>query len=190
MTRFKKKLTHPDRNRETALGGLLSDILCKTLGLDIMLLGSGSVRTEQLGPIVLYSDLCECFPYDDAVYLLKITGEQFKQMIMYMVRDEVWEGVHCEFYQLSSGLRIEYDKANHSFDRFDFKGEAVENGRIYKVGLQKYHYINFEEFFNIPFDEIAQNGAPVVVSTSCCSVFDEYLSNHRILTVRSRAGWL
>ncbi len=181
VTRLKKKLTHPDRNRETALGGLLSDILCKNLGLDIMLLGSGSVRTEQLGPIVLYSDLCECFPYDDSVYLLKVTGEQFKRMIGYMVRDEVWEGVHSEFYQLSTGLRIEYDKATHSFNRFDFNGEAIDDSRIYKVGLQKYHYINFEEFFNIPFAEVSANGAPVVVSTSCCSIFDEYLSCHQNL---------
>ncbi len=181
VTRLKKKLTHPDRNRETALGGLLSDILRKNLGLDIMLLGSGSVRTEQLGPIVLFSDLCECFPYDDSVYMLKVTGGQLKRMLAYMVRDEVWEGVHCEFYQLSSGLRVEYDKKTHSFNRFDFNGEPVEDDKIYKVGLQKYHYINFEEFFNVSFDEISANGTPVVVSTSCCSIFDEYLSNHQNL---------
>ena len=181
VTRLKKKLTHPDRNRETALGGLLSDILRKNLGLDIMLLGSGSVRTEQLGPIVLFSDLCECFPYDDSVYMLKVTGGQLKRMLAYMVRDEVWEGVHCEFYQLSSGLRVEYDKKTHSFNRFDFNGEPVEDDKIYMVGLQKYHYINFEEFFNVSFDEISANGTPVVVSTSCCSIFDEYLSNHQNL---------
>lgn len=181
VTRFKKKLTHPDRNRETALGGLLSDILRKSLGLDIMLLGSGSVRTEQLGPIVLFSDLCECFPYDDAVYMLKVTGEQLKRMLAYMVRDEVWEGVHCEFYQLSSGLRVVYDRKTHSFDRFDFNGEPIEEEKIYKVGLQKYHYINFEEFFSVPFDEISANGTPVVVSTSCRSVFDEQLSSNQNL---------
>ncbi len=181
VTRFKKKLTHPDRNRETELGGLLSEIMRETLGLDIMLLGSGSVRTEQLGPIVLYADLCECFPYDDAVYMVKATGEQFKRMIKYMVRDEVWEGVHSEFYQLSSGLRIEYDRATHEYSRFDFHGEPIDDGKLYKIGLQKFHYINFEEFFNVPFDEVAANGKPVVVSTSCSSIFDEYLSTHQNL---------
>lgn len=181
VTRFKKKLTHPERTQETALGGLFSDIMRESLGLDIMLLGSGSVRSTQLGPIVLFSDLCECFPYDDAAYMVKVTGAQFKHMIEYMIRDEVWEGAHCEFYQLSTGLRVEYDRATHTFTRFDFNGEPIDDNKLYKIGLQQFHYNNLDDFFNIPFDEIKANGAPVMVSTSCRSIFDEYLSSHQNL---------
>ena len=54
VTRFRRELTHPDRNRETELGGLFSDIFKEMLDLDIMLLGSGSIRAEKLGPLVLY----------------------------------------------------------------------------------------------------------------------------------------
>ena len=64
-----------------------------------MLLGSGSVRTEELGPIVMLGTLTECFPYDDPVYMVNVTGRQLKDMLKYMMRDEVWQGVHCEFYQ-------------------------------------------------------------------------------------------
>ncbi len=181
ITRLKKQLTHPNRNQETALGGLLSDIMCKSLGLDIMLLGSGSVRSTELGPIVLYSDLCECFPYDDASYMLQVTGAQFKHMIKYMVRDEVWEGIHNEFYQLSSGMRVVYDRATHEFLRFDLNGKPVEDEKIYKIGLQQFHFNNLEEFFNISFDEVSKNAKPVVVATSCLGIFDEYLSNHQNL---------
>lgn len=181
ITRMKKQLTHPSRNQETALGGLLSDIMCESLGLDVMLLGSGSVRSTELGPIVLYSDLCECFPYDDASYMLQVTGAQFKRMIKYMVRDEVWEGVHNEFYQFSSGMRVVYDRATHEFLKFDLKGKPVEDDKIYKIGLQQFHFNNLEDFFNISFDEISENAKPVVVATSCLGIFDEYMSNHQNL---------
>lgn len=181
ITRMKKQLTHPNRNQETALGGLLSDIMCESLGLDVMLLGSGSVRSTELGPIVLYSDLCECFPYDDASYMLQVTGAQFKRMIKYMVRDEVWEGIHNEFYQLSSGMRVVYDRATHEFLKFDLKGKPVEDDKIYKIGLQQFHFNNLEDFFNISFDEISENAKPVVVATSCLGIFDEYMSNHQNL---------
>lgn len=181
ITRMKKQLTHPSRNQETALGGLLSDIMCESLGLDVMLLGSGSVRSTELGPIVLYSDLCECFPYDDASYMLQVTGAQFKRMIKYMVRDEVWEGIHNEFYQFSSGMRVVYDRATHEFLKFDLKGKPVEDDKIYKIGLQQFHFNNLEDFFNISFDEISENAKPVVVATSCLGIFDEYMSNHQNL---------
>ena len=181
ITRFKKQLTHPERTKETALGGLFSDIMRESLGLDIMLLGSGSVRSTELGPIVLYSDLCECFPYDDSAYMIKVTGAQFKRMIKHMVRDGVWAGEHCEFYQLSSGLRVTYDRATHEYIRFDFHGEPIDDNKIYKVGLQQFHFNNLEDFFNISLDEISENGKPVVISTSCRSIFDEYLSNHQNL---------
>lgn len=181
VTRLKKRLTHPTRIQETALGGLLSDIMCECLGLDIMLLGSGSVRSDELGPIVLYSDLCECFPYDDAAYMIKVTGEQFKRMIKFMVRDEVWDGAHCEFYQLSSGMRVVYDRASHEFQKFDYKGKPIEDDKIYRVGLQQFHFNNLEDFFNISLEEIFENGKPVVVATSCLGIFDEYLSNHQNL---------
>ncbi len=181
VTRFRKTLTHPCRTQETALGGLFADIMRESLGLDIMLLGSGSVRSTQLGPIVLFSDLCECFPYDDSVYMLKVTGVQLKRMIEYMIRDEVWEGAHCEFYQLSTGVRVEYDRATHTFSRFDFNGEPVDDQKVYKIGLQQFHINNFEEFFSISLEEVSQNGKPLVVSTSCTSIFDEYLSTHQNL---------
>ena len=52
LTRFVRELTHPTRIRETELGDLFSDVLRDALGVDIFLLGSGSIRTDRLGPIV------------------------------------------------------------------------------------------------------------------------------------------
>jgi len=181
VTHLKRRLTHPSRYCETELGGLFADILRETMNLDVMLLASGSVRNPELGPTVLFCDLCECFPYDDSLYMLKVTGAQFKQMITFMLRDEVWEGSHCEFYQLSAGMRVVWDCNTHHFLDFSFRGLPVEDGKIYTIGLQHYHYSGFEEFFNIPLEEVTKNGKPKVISTSTRTVLDEYLSVHQNL---------
>ena len=178
VTRFARKLTHPCRTQETALGGVLSDALRESLGLDIMLLGSGSVRTEAMGPIVMYSDIIEGFPYDDAIYMLRVTGAQLRRMLLYMVRDEVWEGVHCEFYQLSDGMHAVYSQKDHAFTEFTYEGKPIDDNQVFRLGLQHFHFNNFEDVFNVPMSEIEQNGKPRIVATSCRDVIEEYLSSH------------
>ena len=179
VTRFSKKLTHPERTRETELGDLFADILKKSLNVDVMLLGSGSIRCEELGPIVLFSDLVTAFPYDDEVYMLTVTGEQLKKMIKYMVRDEVWEGAHCEFYQFSEGMQVIYSRASHEFITFTLNGIAVEDNRNYTMALQRFHYLNTLIGFGIPLDELTQIHKARIVATSCREILDEYLSSHQ-----------
>ena len=179
VTRFNKKLTHPERTRETELGDLFADILKKSLNIDIMLLGSGSIRCEELGPIVLYSDLVTAFPYDDEVYMLTVTGAQLKSMIKYMLRDEVWEGAHCEFYQFSVGMQVIYSRETHDFITFSLNGIPVEDNRTYSIALQRFHYLNTQIGFGIPLEEITQLHKPRIVATSCREILDEYLSSHQ-----------
>ena len=179
VTRLKRKLTHPSWYQETELGGLLADILQKSLRLDMMLVGSGSIRVSEFGPIVLFSNLTECLPYDDSAIALWVTGKQLKKMILYMLRDEVWDGSHCEFFQFSEGVKIIYNRQNHDFKEFSLNGDPIEDSKIYKIGLQYYFYLNMKDFFSVSHDEIEQNGKPRRVATSCREVLDEYLSCHQ-----------
>ncbi|MDO4500510.1 MAG: bifunctional UDP-sugar hydrolase/5'-nucleotidase, partial [Erysipelotrichaceae bacterium] len=181
ITRFETVLTHPNRNQETALGNLVSDILQESLGVDIFLMGSGSIRNESLGPIVMYQNLMECFPYDDPIYLLMVKGEQLKSMIRHMLRDEVWKGVHCEFYQFSKGLEVEYDVKTHEFLKFNFQGKPVEDSQLLSLGIQEFHYKNFDEFFDYPLSQISKNRKVRAISTSYLEILDEYMSNHQRL---------
>lgn len=100
-------------------------------------------------------------------------------MISYMLRDEVWDGAHCDFFQFSEGVRVVYDRACHSFKEFSLNGEAIEENRIYKIGLQYYFYLNMEEFFSVSHEDVAPNGKPRRIATSCREVLDEYLSTHQ-----------
>ena len=183
VTRFARKLTHPCRTQETELGDLFAEIMRESLHLDIMLLGSGSIRNTELGPIVLLSDLVECFPYDDAIHMVKLSGAQLKRMIAYMLRDEVWEGAHCEFYQFSKGLRVTYDRKTHEFLAFSLNGEPVGEETLYNVGVQHFTFNNLEIAFNITQEEIGRNGDVRIVATSCRDVLDEYLSEHQHLNL-------
>ncbi len=177
ITRFVRQLTHPDRFRETELGDLFSDVLCDALGVDVFLLGSGSIRNEQLGPVVTKGDLRECFPYDDAVHMIYVTGAQLKHMLLRMLRDEAFRGDHTEFYQLSRGLVVEYDQATHSFLRFDFEDAPIDEERIFTVGLQHFHYLNLKDSFDLTLEETRKNHMDRMISTSCTQVIEEILTN-------------
>ena len=184
ITRFKKELTHPDRYQETEIGDLFADILKDSLGLDIMLLGSGSIRKEELGPIVTLQDLMEIFPYDDSIHMLTVTGKQLKEMMLYMLRDDSFiEGAHTEFYQFSHGFHIVYSLKTKKLEKFTFEGKEIKNTDLLKIGLQKYHFLNIDSCFNISLKELEKNSKDRIVATSCRDVLEEYMSNNQHLDV-------
>ncbi|MBQ4343039.1 MAG: 5'-nucleotidase C-terminal domain-containing protein [Erysipelotrichaceae bacterium] len=181
ITRLRRTLTHPKREMETELGGLLSDIVKDSLALDLMLFASGNVRTKQMGPLVTYQDLVECIAFDDSVHMMYITGAQLKRMLKFMLRDEVWQGAHNEFYQLSKGMKVVYDRKSHEMLEFSYENEPILDDRLFKVGLQNYHFLNFTDFFNVPIEEVEANKKSVVMTTSTRDVIEEYLISHQHL---------
>lgn len=86
-----------------------------------MLLGSGSIRGEKLGLIVEYGGLVEIFPYDDGVYMLKVDGRTFRQMMRYMLRDDAFLG-KTEFYQLSQGIKLAYSRSRQEIVSLTYQG--------------------------------------------------------------------
>ena len=182
ITRLSCELTHPKRNQETALGDLIADILRDSFGIDLMLMGSGAIRSYSLGPVVHYADLVECLPYDDAVYMLKVTGTQLERMIRHILRDEAFQGEHTEFYQFSHGMRIVWSRSGQVFRELTLDGEVLHADRLYSVAMQKYHYNNLKPFLNITLEEAEQNGKIRVLSTSARDVVEEYLTVNQHLS--------
>ncbi len=121
ITRLNRPLTHPQRNMETQLGNLFTDIFQESLGIDIMLIGSGSIRKDGLGPLVNYGDLVEIFPYDDAVHLLTISGATFRKIMQHMLREEALIK-NSGFFQVSKGVKIIYSRSKGEFESFTFNG--------------------------------------------------------------------
>ena len=178
LCRFVRQLTHPSRYRETELGNLLSDALEEMLGIDLMILGSGSIRKKQAGPIFTSGNLLEIMPFNDKVWMVKVTGAQLRRMLTHVVRDEILDNEEGEYYQYSKGLRAEYDRASRSFTRFDFEGSPLEDERILTVGLQEFHYNNFAPFLGLELAEL-ESGKGMVIATSMNDVLEEYFCEPR-----------
>lgn len=177
ITRFARMHTHPSRIQETELGNLIADAMMESLGVDIMLQGSGSIRSEEMGPIVTLGTLTEVFPYDDALYRISVTGAQFKRMIKHMLREDAFAG-HTEFYQFSRGLHVVYNRNTKEFEAFDFNGRPIEEEHVYTVGIQAYHFQNLKEFLDVTLEECEANAPSRTLSTSARDVLKEYLMKH------------
>lgn len=178
ITTFARELTHPARNQETELGNLYADLLQEDSSFDIMMMGSGAIRKQTLGPIVEYQDMVETTPFDDHLWMLKVTGKQFRQMVQFMLRDEAWDG-HTEFYQFSKGVRIKYRKSTHTIEELKFNGEDIKDDQELLIAMQTYHYNSFTEFFSVPFEDVKANMEPRVVATSVNNIIEEYFMTHQ-----------
>ncbi len=184
LTRFKRVLTHPRRNQETELGDLFCDILTECLGVDIMFLGSGSIRTESLGEVVTFGSLCEAFPYDDKVEMLTVTGAQLRHALTFLLREEAFAGT-TEFYQLPAAVSLTYDRAQKKITALTFKGRPVQDKDLFTVGFQEYHYTNIDRFFDLDVSQLKTNGPSRTLSTGVIDILSEYLVNHQHLDVKA-----
>ena len=175
VTRWARRLTHPSREQETEMGNLYADLMADDASYDVMLFGSGSRRKKELGPLLEYQDLIENTPFDGPVYMVEVTGEQLRRIVLHLMRDAAWTG-ETEFYQFSSALRIRYRKSTHTLEEITFRGEPLDDGMKIKLGIQDYHYNNFDTFFGVPLAEVKKNMKPRVVATSINNIIEEYFS--------------
>lgn len=180
LTRLADKYTHPKREEETSLGRLFSDAFKDSLGLDIMMVGSGSIRAPEMGPIVMLEDLLQVFPYSDEVYRITVTGEQLKRMIRYSLRTGALQGL-TEFYQYSRGFEIYFDYENQQLEKLVLDGEEIRDDKCYAVGITSFHYENLPEFLNLSYEEIKKNKEPKVVATKSADVLEEYFCKHELI---------
>ena len=177
VTRWARKLTHPSREQETEMGNLYADVLQWESIFDIMMMGSGSIRKKELGPIIEYQDMVENTPFDDALWMFEVTGAQFRRIVKHLMRDEAWLG-ETEFYQFSQGVHIRYNKTTKNLEELTFKGKEVTDTQRLKIALQNYHFQNFDAFMGVPLDEVRRNMKPRVVATSVNNIIEEFFSTN------------
>ena len=178
LTRFADIYTHPQRNKETMLGKIFADAFCDSLGLDLMLIGSGSIRDPKLGPIVAYKDLLKIFPFSDEIHRLYMTGSQLRHAIKFMLRDEALSGDHTEYYQFSHGLYAEYSVEDHDLLMLSMNGKPVKDDDVFRVGMQDYHFKNILYFLDLPPEAVEANGRSKVIATKALDVVEEYFLDH------------
>ena len=177
VTVLSRLLTHPSRSAESELGDLFADIMQQDSSFDIMLFGAGSIRRKTLGPIVTFKDLTEALPFQNAVYMLTVTGAQFRRMCHHFLKQSVLTKGASEFYDVSKGVKLTYAAGTDELTECSFNGREIQASDRFRIALQEYHLNSFEEFFSVPLEEVENNGKARMVVTSDFSIYDELLSS-------------
>lgn len=177
ITRFSEKLLHPEREEETRLGNIFADALADMAETEIILLGSGSIRVKELGPVVTLGSLKACFPYDDTLTRYFVNGKQLKRIFAHIMRIENRNG-EGECYQINTRVKAVYSDSKSKLESITVDNVPVIDDQKYTITLQGYHFINSDANLGLSNDEIIGMGLPKVVSTSAYGVLEEWLRNH------------
>lgn len=181
LCKLARKLTHPTRIEETTLGNLFADAFAEMAPADIMLVGSGSIRSSSLGPLITLKDIMTCFPYDDTLNRFEITGAQVWKMFERFMRPENRDG-EGENYQVNGRIHAVYNDNTKLLESLSFDGQPIILDKFYTVCLQGYHVKNSMDYLNISNEELNATGKAKVISTSAQEVFEEYLREHQNLS--------
>ena len=178
ICKLSKMHTHPVRVVETSLGNLIADALGEIAECDVMLVGSGSIRTREMGPLVTLKDLMSCFPFDDSLTRYAVTGTQLKRIFAHVMRLENRNG-EGECYQVNSRVRATYNNVSRRLLSLTVDGQEVSDSRLYSICLQGYHFMNSEANLNLTNKDFLESGKSKVISTSVKNMLEEYLRNHQ-----------
>lgn len=188
LTRFPRAYTHPKRNMETELGDVLTECMREQLGVDLALIGSGSIRLPSLGPLVTVKDFMEVFPFAEPLYGFRLTGKQLRHIVTYMLREESFnDSEHNEWFQFSKGFCCEFDRKNHEIISLKMNGKEVTDEDLFTVVMQKYFFENSNDCLDLPLEEIEKNGRPIEVATKAPNVLEEYFKDHESIKLDGKA---
>ena len=179
--RLAHQLTHPKREQETELGNLIADIFAQLDSLDVVFVASGSIRGQQLGPLVTLSDLKTVFPYKDTLYKFRVSGVQLTQIFAHIMRPENRIEGQSEYFQVNQGIKAVYNDAQNRLEWLSIKGQAVQDEQHYTICMDGYRYQNSAQNLDITHEELTKLGDSKVIATNYQDVLEEYLSHHQNL---------
>lgn len=181
LTKFDTKLTHPKREIETTLGDCIADAFANSVEADVMLVGSGSIRVKELGPVVTRKDFLACFPYDDSIVRHFVTGKQIMHIFNHVMRLENRDG-EGECYQVNGKLRAVYSDTNRCLESVLIDGEPIDKERQYSLAIQGFHNNNAAAYLGISLEELTASGKSKTVTTSAQEVLEAYFREHQHLS--------
>jgi 5'-nucleotidase/UDP-sugar diphosphatase len=183
VTKFSEKLTHPKREEETTLGDLIADAFAENAQTDVMLVGSGSIRVKEMGPIVTLKDFLACFPYDDSLIRFEVTGSILKKIFNHIMRKENRTG-EGECYQINKKVKVTYSDIEGKLTSLTVDSIEVVNDKFYTLTIQNYHFSNSLEYLDVSNEKLIETGKQKVVTTSAQEVLEEYLRNNQNMVTK------
>ncbi len=183
VSKLARPLTHPQREIETELGNLAADALAEMSRSDVVFMGSGAIRSKELGPLVTLGTFRTCFPYEEVLTRCTVTGAQLRRAFGRWMRPENRTG-EGECYQVNSGVSAVYLDGEHRLESLAVNNRPVVDDAIYTLCLSAYHLSNCQTYLDVSQQEMAAVGPQKVFSTSMRDVLEEYFRNHQNMDSR------
>ena len=143
-----------------------------------MLTGSGSIRLNEMGPLVTLKDVMSCFPYDDTLTRHVVSGSILKRLFSHVMRIEN-RNKEGECYQVNKKVKAVYNDSLKELESLEIDERPVQDAGFYKLCIQGYHLNNSKEYLDITNEELIESGKSKVITTSAQQVLLEYLRNHQ-----------
>lgn len=178
LGRTVRTLTHPHREQETEMGNLFCDIFADLYDVDVALVGSGSIRSQEIGPVITLGKLKECFAFDGPLYKVEVSGAQLLGIFAHLLRRDNRIPGQSSFCQVSQAVRAIYDDSRQLLASLEIHGQPVDEARRYSLCLQDYSYLSAEA--NLGLSQAAL-GPSRVLTTSCQDALEEYFGSHQLL---------
>ena len=165
---FAERYEHKSRVAETDLGDLIADAFLDIYKPDFVILQSGSIRLKFCGPGVTLDNLRQLYPYDDNFVNVTMTGKEIRQAFEYLFSLKPDGSVMNGTFQYSRGFKLIVDVENYQergcrVEYIGLNGEALDDERIYTVGMTKNCANKFKRYFGYVLPE--ENMKLVAIST-------------------------
>lgn len=179
ITTLTSQATHPCRYEETSVGNLLCDVLRDSFELDLVMLGSGSLRANTFGPIITRGELCNMYSYPEKIMRIQLTGEELKHGIAHVMRAvPVNKQGHSEYYQISRGFRFTFDRDLDALVEATYLDKPIEDTVVFNVGMEGYHLSNLKKFMDLDVETIKARAVWRTVTASINTALEECMSEH------------
>ena len=146
------------------------------------MLGSGSLRAEEIGPIITVGDLLNMYPYDETLVRIELTGKELKRGILHAMKKSFRaKDNDSEYYQFSKGIHIVYSTGSQVLTEARFNGKEIQDDAVFAVGLELFHYNNIDSFLGLDREAMEGRKQAKTVTGNIRTAIEEYFREHNAL---------
>jgi 5'-nucleotidase len=128
------------RTKESNIGNFVCDLMRYYYSADCCIMAAGTIRGDQIYPpgILKLKDIVNCFPFEDPVVVLKVTGKAIREALENGVSS--YPALEGRFPQVSNiSFEVDYSRAPHSRVQNVMIGEEpVDETREYILATRGY----------------------------------------------------
>jgi 5'-nucleotidase len=171
------------------MGDFIADIYAEITGCDVILIGSGTLRVKEFGPVVTLGELKEMIPYADSYLCFLVKGEKLLKIFSHFLRTE-----NCnndgECFQVNHNVKAIYSKNKDHLETLLIRGEPVQLDMEFSLGIQGFHFQNSKANLDVSQEELLKLDGKKVVTSSFISVVEEYLHGNHVISCPEVEGRL